>query len=598
MKSTTVKFLWLSTLVSLLFGCSTTPSTLERGGGDFVTINGTEAAGENTVLSSVQALEKAQSTLPTLSDLELARLISYIDTADLNFQQEVDLRIIKLEVSIRSNDSNSIQQELSDFPVAEALRTSLSRQESIVRALANSYSKIDRPLDAAVLIADYEGVFGSMQAPFLSQEIWLLLQRTQTEVLTQYTYTGGNPNTDAWLSLARSLKINQSSIDEQYAQLIDWRSNHPNHAATLHPPLELELLAELPNTAPQQIVLALPLSGPLMNIGQAVLDGFLANYYTQNNRSDLSIKAFDTNTRALEDLYSTQALQSSKTLVVGPITKQNIDTLSSLTPLSIKTLALNTSDTTPHQENLFVFGLDPLQEARQISNKISQNQLNRVAVIHSDSPRHKALMGEFVAQITSQGGRIVSSATYGKDKPVSKAVAELLATTTSKERSHAVQRITGLRLEKKPERRQDIDAIIVLSDHKTGKQIKPLLAFNFAKDIPVYANSSIHLPDIEDSNNDLSGVQFIDIPWVFAKTNHLRAQVETLRSNNAARYSRFYALGADAYTLAPRISIMRELPNSHVQGLTGTLGITPDGTVSRELDWATYRRGRAVHNSN
>ena len=154
--------------------------------------------------------------------------------------------------------------------------------------------------------------------------------------------------------------------------------------------------------------------------------------------------------------------------------------------------------------------------------------------------------------------------------------------------------VTGLSLETQPERRNDLDAILMLASHEEAKQIKPLLAFNFAQDLPVYASSSVHIPGQVDTNNDLSGVQFPDIPWVFNQSNPLRTQIEQARPFLSDRYTRFYALGADAYLLAPRLSLLREIENSFAQGLTGKLNINPEGVIERELQWAMDRNGKAV----
>lgn len=189
---------------------------------------------------------------------------------------------------------------------------------------------------------------------------------------------------------------------------------------------------------------------------------------------------------------------------------------------------------------------------------------------------------------------MVSKAYFGADRSLAQTVATMLSTADSKQRSRKLMRVTGLALETRPERRNDLDAILVLGNHEDGKQIKPLLAFNFAQDLPVFASSSIHIPGRVDANNDLSRVQFPDIPWVFTQSNPLKAQIETTRPALSDRYARFYALGADAYLLAPRLPILREIPNSFAQGLTGKLNVNPDGVVERTLQWAMYRRGKAI----
>ena len=529
-------------------------------------------------------------------DAQAAHTIGLVEVGSLSAQSITDFRLLLIETSLRTGNLSVAKEQLGLISLSDALQTTLSRQEKIVRLIASAYSKVEQPLDAAVLLADYEGVFGVNESAQLNEEIWLLFQRSRTEDLVSYTYFGDNPNTIAWLELARQVKLNQSSIDDQFSVLDGWMAQNPNHPATQSLPMELDLLSRLPETAPDKIILALPLSGPLANIGTAIMDGFLAAHFQyQQHESKLRIETFDTAELDIEKLYlNTQQSLPDKTLVIGPITKEDIEKLSEVSPLSLNTLALNNPPNTPYQHRLFLFGLDPEQEMSQISGRMSKQGMQRVAVIAPDTQRAIRLSQSFEEDFESMGGHVVSKAYFGADRSLAQTVATMLSTADSKQRSRKLMRVTGLALETRPERRNDLDAILVLGNHEDGKQIKPLLAFNFAQDLPVFASSSIHTPGRVDANNDLSRVQFPDIPWVFTQSNPLKAQIETTRPALSDRYARFYALGADAYLLAPRLPILREIPNSFAQGLTGKLNVNPDGVIERTLQWAMYRRGKAI----
>ena len=529
-------------------------------------------------------------------DAQTTYALGLVEVEALSTQSLTEFRLLLIETSLKTGDIETVKEQLKLVSLGDALQTTLSRQERIVRLIANAYSKVEQPLDAAVLLADYEGVFGVNESAQLTEEIWLLFQRSKTDDLVSYTYFGDNPNTIAWLELARQVKLNQSSIDEQYNVLNNWLTQNPNHPASQALPMELELLSRLPDTAPDKIILALPLSGSLKNIGAAIMDGFLAAHFQyKNHESKLKIETFDTATRDVSQLYlNNEQNLSEKTLVIGPITKEEIERLSEVSPLPINSLALNNPPDTPYQNRLFLFGLDPEQEMTQISDRMAIQGMQRVAVIAPDTKRATRLSKSFEADFISRGGHVVSKAYFGDDRSLAQTVAKMLSTADSKERSRRLTQVTGLALETRPERRNDLDAILMLGSHEDGKQIKPLLAFNFAQNLPVFASSSVHIPDRLDANNDLSKVQFPDIPWVFTQSNPLRAQIETARPALSDRYARFYALGADAYLLAPRLTLLREIPNSFAQGLTGKLNINPDGVIERELQWAKYRRGKAV----
>ena len=529
-------------------------------------------------------------------DAQASYALSFVEAEALSAQSLTQFRLLVIETALKTGNIEAVKEQLSLVSLSEALQTTLSKQERIVRLIASAYSRVEQPLDAAVLLADYEGVFGLNKSAELNEEIWLLFQRSNTDDLVSYTYFGDNPNTIAWLTLARQVKLNQNSIDEQFNVLNDWLANNPSHPISQALPMELDLLSRLPETAPDKIILALPLSGSYENIGTAIMDGFLAAHFQyKDHESKLQIQAFDTATRDISELYQNNAHElTDKTLVVGPITKEEVEKLSELGPLPLTTLALNNPPDAPYQESLYLFGLDPEQEMTQISDRMTKQGMQRVALIAPNNQRAIRLSKSFEDDFTENGGHVVSRAYFGGERSLAQTVAKMLSTSDSKQRSRKLMQVTGLALETRPERRTDLDAIFVLSSHEEGKQIKPLLAFNFAQDLPVYSSSSIHIPGRLDTNNDLSKVQFPDIPWVFTQSNPLRAQIEAARPTLSDRYARFYALGADAYLLAPRLALLREIPNSFAQGLTGKLNISPDGVIERELQWAMYRRGKAV----
>lgn len=604
MNTTLIRFSLPILLCTVFVGCSTPPKQTSTETKDFASAM---QSPEEQLLAqahnepdprrkSALFLESAQLFLEQGLVAQADYALGFVDSSTLTPQAVIDFQLAKIEVGLKTGDMQEVKNLLGEISLANALQTTLSRQEHIVRLAADAYSRIDLPLDAAILLADYEGVFGLNQSAQLNEEIWLLFQRSKTSDLLSYTYLGDNPNTIAWLDLARQVKLNQNSIDEQFSALSRWLTNNPNHPISGALPLELDLLSRLPETAPNRIILALPLSGPLANIGTAITDGFLAAHFQYKApESTLTIETFDTASRDLKELYELYEQDfSDKTLIVGPITKDEIEQLSALGTLSVDTLALNNPLNAAHQQRLYLFGLDPEQEMEQIGARMIDQGIQRAALIAPNTQRTTRLSIQFVEDFEAKGGHVVSKAYFDAEQSLAQTVAQMLSTSKSKQRGRRLMQVTGLSLETQPERRNDLDAILMLASHEEAKQIKPLLAFNFAQDLPVYASSSVHIPGQVDTNNDLSGVQFPDIPWVFNQSNPLRTQIEQARPSLSDRYTRFYALGADAYLLAPRLSLLREIENSFAQGLTGQLNINPEGVIERKLQWAMYRNGKAV----
>jgi hypothetical protein len=51
-------------------------------------------------------------------------------------------------------------------------------------------------------------------------------------------------------------------------------------------------------------------------------------------------------------------------------------------------------------------------------------------------------------------------------------------------------------------------------------------------------------------------------------------------------------MGADAYLLAPRLSQLKTLPETRIDGLSGSLSLNPAQRIERQLPWAEFRDGR------
>jgi uncharacterized protein len=601
-RSIFLKFAQASVFVTLVSGCGTqstqtqtqiaSPESVQS---EYETLLSRARATNDPKLRSELFLQATQALIAQGLSAQANYAFTEVDPLFLIGKNLNQYQILSLELSLAGENQTLIKERLEKIQLDQLMMSPISDQQKLIKLVTAGYERAEQPLRAAILLAEYEGIFVNDSASFLNERIWLLLQQTSTEALMRHSYQGNNADVNAWLELSKNIKLTQASLDQQYAALIRWTKDYPNHPAAKDLPLELELLSRLPETSPRQIVLALPLSGPYANVGQAVSDGFLANYFSNRTyEHSLEIKLFDTNSNPMSSLYQelerTQPL-GHNTLVVGPLEKNRIAELSNSEYLNTPTLALNHSDEILPHPLLSLFGLDPSDETLQVAEGMSKQKLLRVAVIAPETEWGKRLSEVFEQQFTRSGGHVVELSLYKDQKNLADSVAGLLSTRQSKERARDIMRITGQRLETEPRRRQDIDAVFMLADNKTAKQIKPMLAFNFARDIPVYAISQTHDPFTRDENRDLNGILFVDIPWMLSRTSPLRSQIEDNVGQDAERYARFYALGADAYTLAPRIELLTEIQNSHVQGYTGTLSMGDQGKIKRSLQWAKFSRG-------
>ncbi|MDQ8039795.1 MAG: penicillin-binding protein activator [Rickettsiella sp.] len=338
--------------------------------------------------------------------------------------------------------------------------------------------------------------------------------------------------------------------------------------------LSRNLRNNFPLANPKIIALLVPLQGQLGPIGQAIKQGFLTA--AQENGSNAQIIIIDTTKEPTIQAAYNKALAQKAQFVVGPLLKPQVQVLAGL-ELSTPVLALNylNSDISTPAE-LYQFGLSPLDEAQELTTKAWQ------------SGRRSALI------MTSSWGSQIAQTFADEWKNLGGHVVERL--TLSQNSSALTGQIRRFLQFKPPhEIRTDFDVIFLASDPKTARQVKPLLKFYFAGDIPVYATASIYSGRPNSRlDNDLNGIIFCSTPWSLGRGAGApnRLLYEKLQAANSLEFFRhyrsYYALGVDALHIAQQLS---SLANSQIlAGATGQLSLKQHRIV-RQMPCAQFRRG-------
>lgn len=337
-------------------------------------------------------------------------------------------------------------------------------------------------------------------------------------------------------------------------------------------------------TYPKHIALLLPLQGQYASTSQAIRTGFLAadTQAKQQGNSPLSIKVYDTSGKNIQSVYQ-QALSEAADFVVGPLSKQDVNTLTKA-DIRIPTLALNTLDNGSASNNspLFQFALSPKDEIKQIADGAWQKGHRRAIFITSKDEWGKNLQETFQTYWQSLGGSVIANLSFARNnKDFFNPIRELLV---DKELAKAQELEATRNKDKKqnriPPARQDIDAIFLASLPNQARQIYPAVNFFYAGKIPVYATSSIYsgTPNTQ-GDQDLNAIHFIDMPWVLNGSEN-----------------KFYAFGMDAYRLTAYLLHAENFPRNGVQAATGNLYLKSDRRIYRQLQWATIRNGHVEKN--
>jgi len=470
-------------------------------------------------------------------------------------------------------------------------------QKNAFSLIADAYARTNQPLKAAIERINAAALFPGDQYLQNNNFIWQLLNKTSTFKISQILEKPLSPDVKGWLELAVAIKQNQLSLDQQVIALKRWQKKWPQHPAALKLPNELQLLSELPDRRPGKIALALPLSGKFGTAGKAVLNGFLAAFYADSFRTThhTAIDIFDTNRESIPTLVK-KINQSRADLIVGPLQKLVLQKILQ-NPESIKVpvLALNYLDQphAPFPVKVYQFGLSPDDEINQIIHKLRKKGVRKIATILPENKWGEKIYQYIQTSWSNKNGILIYSAFYNNQKSLSKMVANLLSITQSKRREYRIKRLLSSSIKFNPRRRRDIGAIILAASPEQARQIKPLLSFYFAENIPVYAFSKIYSgTPLPEKDSDLDGIYFTDTPWSLSNTNQLKYLLNKNLPNLSRHLSDLMALGVDAYRLSSRLELLEKIKGSSVQSEDGTLTLGPMRIIHRKLDWARFVSGK------
>ncbi len=419
--------------------------------------------------------------------------------------------------------------------------------------------------------------------------LWRQLHSLHKNTLDHLSVTANSNYQFAWL---RFVQATDSSIafDALKQQLSQWQAMYPQHPANqlIHDSTAMAL--------PKHIALLLPLSGPLKPQGEAIRNGFFAAFYAKQANYAADITVYDSHNQAISLLYQ-QAKNQGADFVVGPLLKTNIYQLLQQHAIALPTLALN--NVSAQQPLLYQFSLSPDQEATQVATAMNNHGLKRVLIISPKTAWGQRIAKQFKNQWQFLQCNIMSELDY-MPKHLSVQLSRLLNINQSKNRLYALEKLLGEKLRYTPRRRQDFDAIFLVANPVTARQIMPLLRFYYLGQVPVYSISSIYSGQANPRlDRDLNGIHFVDLPWLI-QPNQLPQDLRQIQKNSQhtwpdsyQHYPRFYAFGADAFGLVTRLNRLRYLPQLGIDSATGQLSLQENQQVYRHLSMAVMGQGVA-----
>lgn len=581
-------------LAALLAACAGKPAD------GLGTLPGSPQGTTAQLLQQAQQGKPEQATLLRLAAADQAlaqgdaaqarQILELIDLDSLLPAQQIFASTLQAELALARNLPKAALQALQhpsfarlpELPVSQQVRSQLTR----ARALQADQQPLAAIRERVFIAPLLEGSAANAN----HEAIWSLLAALPAAQLASAQASGDDMH--GWLQLARLARSNATPA-QQIAGISAWQAEHPQHPAARQLPkalLELQALASRPLS---HIALLLPQQGQLASVAQALRDGFLAAHYRGEQAGELQVSLYDSSSLSNLDDFYRQAQADGVQLVVGPLEKPLVADLQRRQQLPLPTLALNYADAGEAPPQLFQFGLAAEDEARAVAERAWQDGMRRAVALVPSGDWGSRVLAAFRADWEARGGQLIAAEHVDQPVRLAKQIAELLQLRDSETRARALRDTLGGAVDAQPARRQDIDFVFLAATPAQARQIKPTLAFQYAGDLPVYATSHLFTGSSDPAQDrDLDGIRFCETPWLLGAADPLREQVIGQWPAAAGSLGRLYAMGADAYHLAPRLGQLQTQPGSRLDGLSGSLQLTPGQRIARSLSWAEYRNGQ------
>ena len=594
-------------ILAFISGCAPT-TTLETVPAPVTAI---ESADSSTLSRAQDLLQQAQTDqqpdglLLDAATLFLAggdalasrKALLTIDAAQLSNLDYSQFIILQARCSLALNsaaEASNYLQEQRFLVVSATFDVERQRQTIQLRAEIDlALGNIEQSLQHYIRLAALNREQKSIRA--VHDQLWYQLNDQPFSYLQQ-----GQSHSDntlaGWLQLAELHRRYQVNHSAQQLAYDDWRQRWRTHPAAKVPPTAIKNYAKSAS-APQQIGLLLPLQGQYETPSYTLLDGFMSAYYhllaqdQQSNETMPDIRLYDSSAESMAQAYN-HAVEDGADIIIGPMRRAEVESLLSLEALPVPTISLNRIDNDDQlqPQNLYQFGLSPLDEVRQIADRAWLKNQRNVLVVAPDNSWGNRATAFFNDYWRRKGGTVLSQVSYpAAIKDFTPLLKPPLQIDLSEERGRQLKRFINSRIQFDVRRRQDIDLVIVLGYPVVARQIKPALDFLYASDLPVVATSHIYNGSQQVSlDRDLSRVEFSAMPWTLPGqlVNSLQPD-ERLHT----AYRHLYAVGHDAFLLHKNITNLASDNALPLFGATGMLSLQ-SGIVVRQPKWAVFQRGK------
>lgn len=480
---------------------------------------------------------------------------------DLTEPQLLDKSIVDAHVSAAKKNNQLAKSQLAAINLALLSPSQKARYYEVAARIAENQNDTIEAVKARIQIDNF--LTDTQRKQENNDRTWALLRNTNRGVINN-TVVEGSPALAGWITLAKAYNDNINNPAQLSQALQNWKSSYPSHSAAYLFPTELRGLFNFQGTNLSQIALLLPLSDNAQLIGNTIKKGF------DDARGDSAIQVtvFDTMTQPIESIIE-QAKQQGITTLVGPLLKQNIDTLLN-NPANIQGLSVLALNSTPNARaigQLCYYGLSPEDEAESAANKMWNDGIRNPLVLVPQADVGQRTASAFNVRWQQLAATDANIRFYNNPDDINFALQEGLS--------------------------QNAEALYIVATSEQLAEIKTSVD-NTNRNLKLYASSRSNSPNNGPEYRLLmNGLQFSDIPFFKDTSSAQYRQIEQM-TNGDYSLMRLYAMGADSWLLINQFNELRQVPGFSINGLTGKLSAGPNCNVERDMTWFVYQNADVV----
>ncbi|MFZ2312497.1 MAG: penicillin-binding protein activator, partial [Methylobacter sp.] len=358
-----------------------------------------------------------------------------IDPSTLSPQQRTQLNLLYAQIMLSLGEAEQAIERLS---LIQPQQLTLDNQIKYFQSQAFAFSLAGNPLNSAKSRIDLHRLLSS---PDQLKENQAAILETLSLVPDSELQNNQQSSTDTlsgWISLAKIFKLKDQNTADFNTEITQWRATFPEH------PANLAFLEEPPETSgnaflpPKSIAIFLPESGSFAKAGNAIRAGFMAAYnHSDSNSYKPRIHFYDSEQSTPPALYN-QAVAEGADLIIGPLSKEHIQSLADSVTFTSPVFALNHIPGL-QKDNLYQFGLSPIDDVEQITSKARDDGHQKALLFIPENAQGKRIADYFVENWQSLDNAILETQTYNpKETDFSSPIKKLLNLDESEQRYNKI----------------------------------------------------------------------------------------------------------------------------------------------------------------